>query len=166
MKNLLTITLFLCIAVCSAQTRLELTPQGFQSLELKSPDRPLDQLMELSKGWVPTFNKRGYDVSGVTENALTIEARNENAYHYYNVGVRYNCDIVYTLKVVFREDKTYMLNISVKEIYAENVLLKTTTVDFFTADGKLKDDFRDAKPSLENTINKVVKSFVNFINQK
>lgn len=165
MKNLLTTTLLFFITICSAQTKLELTPQGFQTQELKTPDRLLDQLIEASKNWAPTYNKKRYDVSEVTTNSLVIEARYENGYYSYNVGVKYNHDIVYRLKVVFNEDKTYSLSISVKEIYAENVLLKTTTADFFTEDGKLKDDFRDAKPSLENTINRIVKSYVGYINQ-
>ncbi|MCF6132876.1 hypothetical protein [Flavobacterium wongokense] len=165
MKHLLQISLLLFFTICSAQPKLELTPQGFQPLEMPTPNRPLDQLMEGSKNWAPYFNKKTYDIFDVTENSLSIEARVENGYYYYNVGVKYNCDIVYTLKIEFRPDKKYTLAIAVKEIYAKNVLTKTTVADFFTADGKLKDDFRDAKPSLENTINKIVKSYVNFINQ-
>jgi hypothetical protein len=132
---------------------------------MPTPNRPLDQLLEASKNWAPYFNKKTYDISDVTENSLTIQSRVENGYYYYNVGVKYNCDIVYTMKIVFREDRKYSLTIAVKEIYAENVLTKTTVADFFTAEGKLKDDFRDAKPSLENTINKIVKSYVRFIAQ-
>ena len=134
-------------------------------LELKTPDRPLDQLFQASKSWAPYYNKKGYDVFDVTENSLKIEARVANAFYSYNVGVKYNHDIVYTLKIEFEQNKKYTLSISVKEIYAENVLLKTTIADFFTDEGKLKDDFRDAKPSLENTINNIVKSYTNFIVQ-
>lgn len=165
MKHFLKIILFICITICSAQTKLELTPQGFIPLELKLPNKPLQQLIETSKTWAAYYNKAGYDVSEVTENSLTIEARDENAYHYWNVGVKYNCDIVYSLKIAFAENKTYSLKISVKEIHAKNVLLKTTTADFFTPDGKVKDDFRDAKPSLETTISKIVNSYVKFMAQ-
>jgi hypothetical protein len=165
MKHFLTIALFFWVAISLAQPKLELTPQGFLPVEMKTPNQPLDQLMEASKAWAPYYNKIGYTVSEVTLNSLVIEARNENAFYYYNVGVKYNHDITYRLKIVFEEGKTYKLSISVKEIYAENVLLKTTTADFFNTEGKLKDDFRDAKPSLENTINKIIKSFTVFINQ-
>lgn len=163
MKHLLTIALIFCIAIVSAQDKLELTPQGFQSLEIKTPDKPLDRLMELSKAWASFYNKSDYDVSAVTENSLTIEAKNENAFYYYNVGVKYNSDIRYSMKITFNADNTYKLSISVKEIYAENVLTKKTAADFFTPEGKLKDDFADAKPSLENTINRIVRAFSNFI---
>lgn len=163
MKYFLRIALFLFIATSNAQTKLELTPQGFMPLDMKTPNKQLDELIDTSKSWAAYYNKKGYDISEVTTNSLTIEAKDENAYYYYNVGVKYNNDIRYTLKINFNPDKTYTLKIAVKEIYAENVLLKTTVADFFTEEGKLKDDFRDAKPSLENTINGIVKSFTAFI---
>ncbi|MES2410445.1 MAG: hypothetical protein V4535_03275 [Bacteroidota bacterium] len=165
MKHFFTIALFFCIALCSAQIKFEITPQGLLPLELNTPNRPIDQLIELSKAWAPYYNKVGYDVSDVTQNSLTIDGRVENAFYSYNVGVKYNYDIRYSLKIQFTENQKYTIRISVKEIYAENVLTKTTLTDFFTAEGKLKDDFRDAKPSLENTINKILNSYTNFINQ-
>ncbi len=163
MKHFLSIALFFWMTIALAQPKLELTPQGFPVLEMKTPNKPLDKLIEISKSWAPYYHKNGSDVYDVTSNSLNIQARIENAFYSYNVGVKYNYDIVYTLKIIFNDDKSYTMSISVKEIYAENVLLKINTADFFTADGKLKDDYRDAKPSLETTINKIAKSFANFI---
>ena len=163
MKYFLNIALFFFVTLSSAQTNLELTPQGFATLELKTPNKPLDQLITTSKSWASVYNKKGADVSEVTGNSLKIDAKIDNAYYSYNVGVKYNYGIRYTLKIAFQDNKTYTLSISVKEIYAKNTAIKTTTSDFFTAEGKLKDDFKDAKPSLENTINKILKSYTNFI---
>ncbi len=70
---------------------------------------------------------------------------------------------MYSLKIAFQDDKTYTLHFTVKEIYAENVLKKTSVTDFFSPEGKLKDDFTDAKPSLEKTASNIVNSFINFI---
>ncbi|WP_445452586.1 hypothetical protein [Flavobacterium sp. 25HG05S-40] len=163
MKHLLNLTLLFWITLTTAQFKMELTPQGFPSMEIKTPNKTLDKLMEASKAWAPYYNKKGADVFNVTEKSLTIEARNESAYYYYNVGVKYYCDIVYSLKITFQDDKTYTLLFAVKEIYAENVLKKTTVTDFFSPEGKLKDDFTDAKPSLEKTASNIVNSFINFI---
>lgn len=165
MKHLLSIALLFCIGLSSAQAKLELTPKGFMPVEMKTPNLPPDQLIDVSKAWAAYYNKNGYDVFDVTEKSLTIEAKVENAYYYYNVGVKYNCDIKYSLRIVFQENKTYKLSVTVKELYGENQLLKTTVADFFTPEGKLKDDFRDAKPSLEKTVNNIIKSFANFINR-
>ncbi|MGC4041639.1 MAG: hypothetical protein QM710_12855 [Flavobacterium sp.] len=167
MKHLIKIFLFLGIVTAQAQSKnqLQLTLQGFLPIEINAPNLPLDQLMELSKSWAPYFNKNGYDVSEVTTNSMVIDAKYENAYYYYNVGVKYNCDIRYSLKIVFTEDRKCQMKLTVKEIYAGNVLTKTTIADFFTSDGNVKDDFSDAKPSLENSVNRIFKSYANFISR-
>lgn len=165
MTLFLKIAVFFFVSVCAAQTDVELTPQGFATLELKTPNKPVDKLIQSSKSWAAYFNKKGYDVSEVTENSIIIQAKILNAYYTYNVGVKYNYDIEYLLKIEFQSTKTYTVSISVKEIYTENIALKTTVANFFTSDGKVKNDFKDAKPSLENSINKVLKSYTNFIVQ-
>jgi hypothetical protein len=163
MKDLLKIVLFFWIAVSSAQTKLELTPKGFAPLEIETPNQPINKLIEQSKVWAPHYNINGADVFDVTANSLTIEARYENAYYNYNLAVKYDFDIKYRIKIVFGDNQKYTLTFTVKEIYIDNVPLKSTVTDFFTSEGKLKDDFKDAKPSLEITVNKIIKSYINFI---
>jgi hypothetical protein len=165
MKHFLKISLFFWIAVSAAQTKLELTPKGFVPLEIETPNRPINKLLERSKDWASYFNENGSDVYDVTENSLTIDAPYENAYHYWNLAVRYNFDIKYSLKIVFGENQKYTLTFTVKEIYIDKVPMKTTVTNFFTSEGKLKDDFKDAKPSLENTVNKIVNSYIIFLAQ-
>ena len=163
MKHLLKITLFFCMTISLAQTKLEMTPKGFATIEIETPNRPINNLIELSKEWAPYYNTNGFDVFNVTENSLTIEAVNENAYFYRNLGVQYFYDIKYSLKIEFKENQKYTLLFTVKDIYMDAVEIKTTIPDFFTPEGKLKEDFKDVKPSLENTVNNIIKSYVNFI---
>ena len=165
MRHFIKITLFFWIIASSAQPKLEMTPKGFLPLEMDIPNQPIHKLIEQSKEWASYYNKKGADVFDVTENSLTIEARYENAYYYWNLAVKYNFDIKYSLKIVFEENQKYTLTFIVKEIYIDNVLLKTTVADFFTSEGKLKEDYKDVKPSLESTANRIVKSYINFIAQ-
>lgn len=164
MKHLLKITLFFWMAASFAQTKLEMTPKGFATIEIETANRPINKLMELSKEWAPYYNNtKSFDVFNVTENSLTIEALYENAYYYRNLGVKHNYDIKYNLKIEFKENQKYTLTFIVKEIYADAVQIKTTIPDFFTPEGKLKEDFKDVKPSLENTVNNIINSYINFI---
>ena len=165
MKHFLKITLFFWMTVSLAQPKLEMTPKGFLPLEIEMPKRSIEKLIELSKSWAPYYNENGADVFDVTENSLTIDARYENAYYYWNLGVKYNFEIKYSLKIVFGQNQKYTLTFIVKEIYTENVPLKTTISDFYTPDGKLKEDFEQVKPSLEKTANRILKSYTNFIAQ-
>lgn len=163
MNNFLKITLCFWIAVSTAQTKLELTPKGFLPLEIGTPNLPINKLIERSKDWAYYYNPKGVDVYAVTENSLTIEAPYESAYQYWNLAVRYDYDIKYNLKIAFGENQKLTLTFVVKEISINNVPIKTTVTDFFTSEGKLKDSFKDAKPSLENTVNKIVRSYINFL---
>lgn len=163
MKSFLYIFIFFATTISFAQPKVEMTPRGFESVEFATPNKTNDKLIEAVKNWADYYNKKEYDVYDVTQNSVTIDALKENAYFYRNLGERYDYNITYTLNVVFNADKTYTLKFSVKEVFAKKVLTKTTVADFFTPDGKLKEDFEEIKPSLENTANKIIKSFSEFI---
>lgn len=146
-----------------AQIELVMTPQGFTPIEFATPNKPSDKLLQSAKSWASYYNKKGYDVYDVTENSLSIDGFKENAYFYRNLGETYDYHIRYTLKIVFGADKKSTVAFSVKEIYAKDVLVKTTIADFFTPNGNLKEDFLEVKPSLENTAENIVNSFVVYI---
>ena len=74
MKNVLIIALFFWMVVSSAQTKVEMTPQGFPTIEIEMPNQPIPKLIEQSKEWPPYFTKNVFDIFDLTENSLTIEA--------------------------------------------------------------------------------------------
>ena len=163
MKHFLPLFLLFSCAPIWSQPLMEMTPKGFTQISFKTPNKTLEKLMELSKAWPSAYNKESYDITNVTENSITVTALKSSAAYYYNVGVRYDYNIRYELKVVFNVDKTFTLTFNPKEFYANEVLTKTTVADFFTPEGKLKDDFIDTKPSLEATAERIVRSYINFI---
>lgn len=156
---------FLLVTFATSAQTLELTPRGFAPVTFKTPNKPSDKLMEAVKTWAATYNKKGHDVYDVTANSATVDALRESAYFYRNLGQRYDYNIVYSLKIDFNDDKTYTLTFSVKQVYAKEVPVKTTVADFFAPDGRLKDDYVEVKPSLENTANKIVSAFVDFLDR-
>ena len=163
MKRLFSLLLIFSICQIWAQTVSEMTPQGFTPLTFKTPEKQPEKLIETSKTWAGYYNKDGYDVTDVTENSLTVTALKKTACYYYNLGVRYDFNVRYTMKIVFNSDKTFTVAFSANEFYAGEVLAKSTVPDFFTPDGKLKSDFRDVKPTLEATADRIIKSYVSFI---
>jgi len=164
MKFLLQMLLFFCIGTTFSQTKYaELTPQGFAPVTFETPNKTNEKLIEAARGWADYYNKKGYDVYDVTENSLKIDAWRENGYFTRSLGERYDFNIKYTLLIDFQADKKYTLTFILKEVYNKTVLSKTTVADFFTPDGKLKEDFEEVKPSLEATANRIMKSFADFI---
>jgi len=163
MKVLLKILLLILPFVGTAQIEMVMTPQGFTPMEFATPDKPSDKLIQSAKSWAAYYNKKGYDTYDITENSLSIDGFKENAYFYRNLGETYDYHIRYKLKIVFGNDKKYALTFAVKEVYAKDVLIRTTISDFFTPSGNLKEDFKEVKPSLENTAENIVNSFVTYL---
>jgi hypothetical protein len=163
MKNVVSLIMLLFISVLWSQPKVEMTPKGFAPIEIPSPNNTVDNLIQNSKAWAAFYNKNAYDVYNVTENSFAIDGLIENAYFYRNLGEKYSYNIKYTLTVVFKDDKKYTLTFTVKQIFAKEVPVKTTIADFFTPNGKLKEDFKEVKPSLESTVNKLIKSYADYI---
>lgn len=163
MKTLYYLLIFFCVTSAFSQIEPEMTPEGFAPMVFETPQKTNDKLIEAFKSWAPTYNKKGYDIYDVTENGLSIDAWKTNAYFYRHLGERYNYNIRYTLKVVFNPDKTYTQTFYLKEVYAKEILVKTQLTDFYTPDGKLKEDFEEVKTTLENTVSKIFKSVSSFI---
>jgi hypothetical protein len=66
------------------------------------------------------------------------------------------------MRVEFNPE-TIKVQFSVKEVYADKTLTTLSVDKFFLPDGRLKDDYRDAKPSLEKTANAIMNNFADFM---
>lgn len=162
MKKLLTIC---CVFYCLfgfSQEPVQLTPNGYPTVTIPKPAIPLENLIEASKSWALFYNKNGADVYEVTSNSLKIDALRKDAFFYYSLGERYTFDVRYTLAVEFG-DRNYTLKFTVKEIYTDDKLLKSTIGSYFTPDGKLKEGFEEIKPSLDSTVNRLLNSFATYM---
>lgn len=161
MKTCFASFLFLVAIAVSAQ-QAELTPSGFEPIEIPRPHKTNEKLIEAARDWSAVYNKQGHDEYNVTSNSLDIDATKDNAFFYRNVGETFTQRIKYTLHVDFT-DESVRLQFSVKEIYSKKTLLKMTTADFFLPDGRTKEDMEEAKLSLEKTANNILLSFARFI---
>lgn len=142
--------------------QFELTPAGFDPVELPRPARTNEKLIEMTKAWADYFHKQGHDVYNVTANSLDIDAFKDNGFHYHNLGELFSHRIKYTMRINFGE-QVCRVQFTVKEVYAKKTLIKMTPADFFAPDGTLKDDMDEAKMSLEKTANNALNSFAKFI---
>lgn len=156
--------LILITAVSFAQENPELTPNGFAPIVIERPARTNEKLVDISKAWADSYIKNEHDVYDVTESSLSIDGLRENAFFYRSLGETFKYTVRYTLKVSF-EEKTCILTFGIKDIYANRTLTKMTIADFFTPDGRLKEDYQEVKPSLEVTAGKIIRSYVNTISE-
>lgn len=166
MCRLFTLLCFFIFSAVNAQPpALELTPQGFDAIEVNIPTTPNDKLIELSRAWAANLsrNNKSYDVSNVTGNSMVITAYRKNAFFIRNKGESFNYAITYSMKLSFHENY-YTMHFIIDDIYTEqDVLVKNKIPDYFTSDGDIKDDYKDMEPSLERTVNDLTLSYHNFI---
>ncbi|HEU0137108.1 MAG TPA: hypothetical protein VFQ50_07440 [Flavobacterium sp.] len=166
MKNLY--LLILLFALPAIGQELELTPRGFESVTFDKPALTDEKLIEAARSWiisVSSDNPYPYDVYDVTANSYKIDAHRQNAFFYRNRGDAVFHRIKYTLAVAIAE-RTYTVTFSIKEIYTSNRLTEMTIADFFAPDGRLKDDYIDVEPSLEKTVNNIVRSFNSYLQSR
>ena len=154
--------ILLLVTSLAAAQQFELTPRGFEPVEIERPNRPNEKLIERTKAWADFYLKQQYDIYNVTTNSLDIDVYKENGFFYHNLGELFSHRIKYTIKIEFA-DQTCRLQFSVREIYAKKTLLKMTPQDFFAPDGQIKEDMDEAKSSLEKTANNALTSYIKFI---
>ncbi len=163
MKTLLTAILLLSFIFGQSQIFMDLTPKGFAEIKINKPKRPVEELIKTAKDWnyANNFDKIS-TVYDVTATGLKIDAMRNNAFFYRSRGEKYVYQIKYTLVVEFMPE-TYTVKFLVPEIYGKEKLTENKISDYFTSEGKVKQDFENVKPSLEKTANTIVNSFADFM---
>lgn len=159
--------MFLLLPVVTlAQPSLELGPSGFAPITVSIPATPNDKFIELTRSWAQEYNRgnnRGYDITDVTDNSITITSYKKNAFYYRDRGESFNHSIGYTMKLDFAEG-SYTVAFSVNDIYVDNdKLLNYKIPDYFTDEGRLKDGYTALDTSLEKNVNEIVMSHYNFL---
>lgn len=160
MKFFSILLIFFCGVTMTAQLQMDLMPSGFSPVEAVMPNATMVNLIETAKGWAYNYNKKGADVYEITTNSLKIDATKDNAFYYLNRGQKYVFGIKYTLVVVFGE-ASYKVSFVVKEIYAKDKKpMQSKLEDYFTSEGKVKEDYTEMLPSLEYTAEQIVGNFL------
>jgi hypothetical protein len=162
MRKAFYILLLLVPTATFAQTRLELTTRGFSTIEVPRPEGTVEELVEASRAWANEYRHEQPSVHDVTSNSLKITAIRNDAFFYRNVGETFRNGVGYTLSVTFT-DTACKVTFTINDIYERNTLKEMEISDYFTSDGRPKEDFEDVKPSLEETVNNLVKSYLSYI---
>ena len=163
--------IFFCALGQAQPPRLELEPRGFAPVEVQIPATTNEKLIEVTKAWASEYNNRkstssnrkGYDVTDVTANALTVHAYKRNAFFYRERGQAFNHSIDYSLRFNFYESY-YTVEFAVENIYIDNdKLIESDIPDYFTSSGRLKEGYDELETSLEANANEIVLSHYNFL---
>lgn len=163
--KLLFIAVVLLFSTVGLHAQFELAPSGFNTVALERPNLSDEALMEAVRSWMVNeyqHNEYGYDVYDEQPNGLTWSAQMPHAFFYRNRGEEHFHRIKYECNLRF-DNRQIQLDFRVVEIYTARQVTQLTTGAFFNQQGILKDDYRDAKPSLERNVNRLLRSFTAFM---
>jgi len=164
MKRILQLLLIFSTFTGFAQIQVEVKPNGISPNPITRtiPAMTDERFIELSQNWASEFSRGEAIITEVTPNSMTIDAFRDNAFLYRNKGETFLHKIKYQLKVS-KQRNSYTASLSVTEIYANKVLLKSTIADYFLPNGNQKEGFEEVKPTLEKSLNIILNSYDKYL---
>lgn len=151
-------------SVCFAQPTVTLVNGTLPDVEAKIPEIESKKFINLTKAWVTEAKRSGetLDVSNVSSGSLTISGYKHNAFNYRERGETHWHDAKVVMQVSF-SSTTMTIKITLPELYTNRGKpIRYTLPDYFV-DGKLKDGYDGLQNSLEENLNRIVRSYYNFI---
>nr|WP_322624366.1 hypothetical protein [uncultured Flavobacterium sp.] len=156
--------LFLFTSVCFAQPTVTLVNGTLSDIEVKIPEIESKKFIDLTKAWVTEAKRSGQvlDMSNVSSGSLTISGYKHNAFNYRERGETHWHDAKVVMQVRF-SNTAMSIKITLPELFTNGGKpIQYTLPDYF-ADGKLKDGYEGLQKSLEENLNRIVRSYYNFI---
>lgn len=162
MKNFYSLILIFTAILSFGQSKSELLSNGtFPPVEETIKPMTDEKFLDATKIWIAEFSRNEYDITELTANSLTIDAFRDNAFVYSNRGEKFTHKIKYQLKIAKTGNK-YSASFKVTEIHTKKTMLEYNMANYFTSEGKLKEGFEDVKPTMDRTVNIILRSFYRY----
>lgn len=145
--------------------KLKLTPSGVEAIIVSTDSLKADYLYKKSINWVQETYKNPEKVlkAKIENEKIRIDAFASNAWWYKSMGVKLNYDMEYSIEISFRDGK-YKFELTVGQFYADGQKFMANYTNFFNkSSGEVKGVYKDAVPSLEETINNLSLSFFKYV---
>lgn len=156
--------LLLFSAVCFAQPTVTINNGTIPDIEARLPNVDAKKFTDLTKAWITEVQRSGetLEVSNISSGSLTISGYKRNTFYYRERGETHWQDAKVVMQVSY-SNTAMTIKITLPELYTkEGNLLKYTLPDYY-ANGKLKDGYDGLETSLQENLNKIVRSYYNFI---
>ncbi len=149
-------------------SKFVLTKDGVEPIVVQFDSMSAPVLYAKAYKWVQKSYKNPEKVlkTNLQGEEIRVEAYKEGAFFYKQFGKPYYFDIEYSFTIQLK-DKKIRLIYTPSQIWtslSSRALFSYSS--FFKKTGELKDVYRDAKPSMEQTMNDLVKSLCDYLNNK
>ena len=170
MKILLLITLeiILGLGVSQDRTNFELTKEGVAPITLHFNNQKASQIYKKTINWVyenyPDFKE--VLKTNIENKTIQIESYQEKAWYYNGFGFKNEFDMEYSLQVDI-QDNEIKLTFTPGQFWVTRQEKAAFDYHFlFDNTGKISWEYKEAKPSMEKTMNDIGTSLVNYIKAK
>ncbi len=156
--------LLLWCSLCFAQPKVVIDNGTIPDVDLGIPNVDAKKITDLTKAWVTEVQRSGetLEVSNISSGGLTISGYKRNAFYYRDRGETHWQDAKVVMQVTF-SNTAMSIKITLPELYTnQGKPIKYTLPDYY-ANGKLKDGYEGLESSLQDNLEKIVRSYYNFI---
>tara|TARA_B100001093_G_C26676047_1_gene948338 strand:- start:373 stop:912 length:540 start_codon:yes stop_codon:yes gene_type:complete len=166
---LLTIT-FLISGITFGQNipELKLTRDSVEPIIVKTDSLTKPEIYKKALNWVQETYKNPDKVlkANIENEKIRIDGFASNAWWYKSMGIKNSYNMEYSVEIAFKDGR-YRFEYNIGQFYidgGQKVLYGYKT--FFKKNGEVRKSYKDAVPSLEQTMNDLSLSFYNYVTGK
>ena len=147
--------------------KFELTKDGVSPIIVNIDSMSAEAIYKKTLNWVQESYKTPKEVlkTNIENEKIRVDGFKKNAWFYKSLGVTNSYDIEYSFEVEFKENKI-RLTFTPGQFWADNQKVLYDYKTFFKSSGEVKGAYKDAKPSLEQSMNDLTASLYNYIKGK
>ena len=167
-KIFLPILLFTAtVAFSQDLPKLELNRDGVQPIVVNIDSFTVQTLYKKSLNWVQENNKNPKEVlkTDIENETIRIAGLKNNACYYKSLGIKMSYDLEYLFQIDLKDNKVRLTFIP-GQLWNGNQKVLYDYKSFFKNDGEIRSMYKDAKTSMEQSMNDLVFSLYNFIKGK
>ena len=144
--------------------KFELTKDGVQPIVVNIDSFDGQTLYKKTFNWVQENYKNPKEVlkTNIENETIRIDGFKKSAWFYKSLGIKLEYDMEYSFQVDFKEGKI-RLTFTPGQFWADNQKALYNYSTFFKSSGELRGAYKDAKPSMEQSMNDLVSSLYNYI---
>ncbi len=165
-KDFFSLTIFLLLFNISKsysqdEIKLNFSKDGFTPLVIPVDSLKAEDIYKKSKEWIINSFINPNIVITVDEKPekLRVNAVAKNAYSIKTLGMRSTFDVDYLMDIEIKDFKV-RTSINIISVYFSNGKGKFPVNEYYKADGELRNSYKDLKPTIEATFNKLIQSLI------
>ena len=169
MKPLSSLGFLLMSLSCVSQemAKFELTKDGVAPIVVNIDSSKAEAIYKKTLNWVQESYKTPKEAlkTNIENEKIRVDGFKKNAWYYKSLGVTNSYDMEYSFEIEFKDNKI-RLTYSPGQFWADNQKVLYDYKTFFKSSGELKSAYKEAKPSLEQSMNELALSLYTYLKGK